>query len=300
MNRQRGAALVVAMLLAALAAAVTVGLAVGQERWRAGVESRRGQVQAEALARAGVQWARKVLDDDAKSSAVDTLAEPWALPLPATPIGNGSVQGRIVDAQALLNVNNLAERGSTADVERVRLVALATQQGAAPALVAALAEALDPTAAGGAADGWYQSATPPRLAPAAPLMRAVEIAGLRGVDAATLARIGPFVTALPPPTVVNVNTAPPEVLRAALPGLDDDAAAALVAGRARKPFTTIAELRARLPQSVGVIDERALGVGSRFFLVDVEAVQGESRAHASALLRRDPVTPTVVVWQVVE
>ena len=50
----RGAALLIAMLLAALAAAVTVGLATGQERWRATVEQRRDQVQATALAQAGL------------------------------------------------------------------------------------------------------------------------------------------------------------------------------------------------------------------------------------------------------
>ena len=107
-----GAALVIAMLLAALAAAVTVALATGQERWRATVEHRRDQVQAEALAQAGVQWARAALDDDARSSSVDSLNEPWALPLPATPVGNGSIEGRIVDAQGLLNLDNLSIEGT--------------------------------------------------------------------------------------------------------------------------------------------------------------------------------------------
>src|SRR6185312_11253456 len=132
-RRARGAAIVIAMLLAALAAAVTVALAAGQERWRATVEHRRDQVQAEALAQAGVQWSLGVLDQAARDSPVDALTEPWALPLPPTPIGNGSIEGRIVDAQGFLNVNNLAVAGNAADVERLRLRALFTAVGAAGA-----------------------------------------------------------------------------------------------------------------------------------------------------------------------
>jgi general secretion pathway protein K len=108
------------------------------------------------------------------------------------------------------------------------------------------------------------------------------------------------VAALPPPTALNVNTAPREVLMAALPGLDDDAATALVAGRARKPFSTVAEFRARLPASAHVIDERTLDVASGFFLVTVDASQGEARVLARALVRRARPDPASIVWQVIE
>jgi general secretion pathway protein K len=295
----RGAAIVVAMLLAALAAAVTVALAAGQERWRATVEHRRDQVQAEALAQAGVQWSLAVLDEDAQASPVDTLAEPWALPLPPTPIGNGRIEGRIVDAQGLLNVNNLAVAGNTADVERLRLTALIGDAAPVDAIAGAVMRAAsNPHAADD--DAWYARASPPRLAPQAPLARTAELATLRGVTPALLRAIAPSVAALPPPTTLNVNTASREVLQAALPGLDDDAATALVAGRARKPFSTIAEFRARLPAAAHVVDERTLDVASRFFLVTVDAQQGEARALARALVRRARPDPATIVWQVIE
>ncbi len=301
--RVRGAALVIAMLLAALVAAVTVALAAGQERWRATVEHRRDQVQAEALAQAGVQWSLAVLDEDARMSSIDTLSEPWALALPPTPLGNGSIEGRIVDAQGMLNVDNLAVDGNTADVERLRLAALFAAEGVTPSpldAIAAAVHAAGATSDGGAEDAWYARAAPPRLAPQAPLLRAAELAAVRGMTPAAMARIAPFVTTLPPPTTLNVNTAPPEVLMAALPGLDADATTALVAGRSRKPFSTVAEFRARLPQAARVVDERTLDVGSRFFLVSVDARQGETRVRARALVRRErPGTPAIV-WQVIE
>jgi type II secretory pathway component PulK len=55
-RRTRGAALVLAMVIAALAAVVAVAVAAEQQRWFADVASRRDQVQAQALALAGVQW----------------------------------------------------------------------------------------------------------------------------------------------------------------------------------------------------------------------------------------------------
>ena len=62
----RGAAVVLAMLLAALAAAVAATVFADQQRWIRGVEHRRDQVQAQALAVAGVQWGRQILYDDAQ------------------------------------------------------------------------------------------------------------------------------------------------------------------------------------------------------------------------------------------
>jgi type II secretory pathway component PulK len=54
-GRERGAALILAMLVAALAATVAVALASEQQRWFADVSNRRDQVQAQSLALAGIQ-----------------------------------------------------------------------------------------------------------------------------------------------------------------------------------------------------------------------------------------------------
>ena len=48
-GRERGAALILAMLVAALAATVAVALASEQQRWFADVSNRRDQVQAQSL-----------------------------------------------------------------------------------------------------------------------------------------------------------------------------------------------------------------------------------------------------------
>src|SRR5438270_9404294 len=105
---QRGAAVVIAMLLAAFAAVVAASVLADQERWTRSVTYRRDQVQAQATAIAGIQWARQILFD-ARHNAIDHLGQPWAVRLPPIPLDNGEIRGSIVDAQSRLNVNALAD-----------------------------------------------------------------------------------------------------------------------------------------------------------------------------------------------
>jgi len=126
------------------------------------------------------------------------------------------------------------------------------------------------------------------------------LAAMPGVSARDTAQLLPFIVALPTATPLNINTAPPAVLAAALPGLSADALATLIADRARKPFATVSDFRSRLPSGATVPDETSLATGSSYFLVSVRARQGETRAQARALLRRDGRDWPIVVWQTLE
>jgi general secretion pathway protein K len=299
-GRSHGAALVLAMLIAALAAVVAVAVAAGQQRWFSDVANRRDQVQAQALALAGVQWSRQIMQDDARGGSIDHLGEAWAFPLPRTPLENGSIEGSIEDAQGRLNVNNLATNDALGKEERARFARLAASQGVASATLAAVAAALMPVPAD---DGTQKGGTPP-AAPALPPglrpVRAAELAAIPGITARDTARLLPFIVALPAATPLNVNTASPDVLAAALPGLSADGLAALVADRAGKPFATLSDFRSRLPSGATIPDETTLATGSSYFLVSVRARQGETRAQARALLRRDGREWPIVVWQTLE
>ena len=302
-NLQRGAALVLAMLVAALAATVAVALAAEQQRWLADVSNRRDQVQAQSLALAGVQWARQILADDARSSTVDFLGEPWSYPLPPTPIASGSIEGRIEDAQGRLNLNNAALDGKAGDAERARLGRIFASKGADSRILDALADWIDEDGfarPGGAEDAWYAGQVPGALAANAPLVRTAEIASIRGARPQTWAALAPLVSALPAGTPVNVNTASPDVLSAIVPELSGEKLAAFIAERARKPFTTMAELRERLPQGVTLPEGTNLAFASKYFLVTVRSRQGESLAQARALLNRDGRAWPTVVWQTLE
>ena len=301
----RGAAIVIAMLLAALAATIAATLLWQQQRWMNEHAHRRDQVQAQALAMAGVQWARQIFNDNASGGVVH-LGQPWALKLPALPIENGSIAGYIVDAQSRINVNNIAGVPATPAPTRTALQRLFASLALPPSLLNAIADWVDAddrvSEPGGAEDAWYLSQPRPGLAADAPVRRASELLAVRGADAGSLARLLPFMSALDAPASVNVNTAPPEVLAAVVAGLDAAGAAALVASRAQTPFATVADFRARLPRPDLVVDETLIDVRSDWFEVSIEARQGDTLARARALLRRVPAANTwpIVVWEVVE
>lgn len=302
---ERGVAVVMAMLLAALAATIAATLLWQQQRWVNDYAHRRDQVQAQALAMAGVQWARQIVNENTGGGIVH-LGQPWALRLPALPIENGSISGYIVDAQSRINVNNIAGAPAAPAPTYAALQRLFTVLSMPPTLLNAIADWVDAddrvSEPGGAEDAWYLSQTPPGLAANAPVRRAGELLAVRGANPGLLARLLPWVGALDAPTTVNVNTAAPEVLRAVVIGLDPAGAAALAASRAQAPFANIADFRARLPRPDLVIDETQLAVRSDWFEVSIEARQGETLARARALLKRSPAANIwpIVVWQVVE
>jgi general secretion pathway protein K len=304
-SRARGAAIVMAILLAALAATIATTLLWQQQRWAGEFERRRDQVQAQALAMAGVQWARQIVFENAPPSTVH-LGQPWAFRLPSTPIENGSIGGYITDAQGRLNVNNLAAAGQAPGTARAALQRLFSVLGIPAPLLNAIGDwvdADDQTTDGGAEDAYYlaqQSA--PGLAANAPIRRVAELLSVRGADPALVARLRPFVDALDAPTAVNVNTAPAEVLIAAIGGLDAAGAATLIASRTQTPFGSIANFRSRLPRPDLNVDEMILAVKSDWFVVSIEARQGDTVARARALFRRSAAAadwPTVV-WQTIE
>jgi general secretion pathway protein K len=304
-RKDGGAAIVMAMLLAALAATIATTLLWQQQRWAGEFERRRDQVQAQALAMAGVQWARQIVFENAPPPTVH-LGQPWAFRLPSTPIENGSIGGYITDAQGRLNVNNLAAAGQAPGTARAALQRLFSVLGIPAPLLNAIGDwvdADDQTTDGGAEDAYYlaqQSA--PGLAANAPIRRVAELLSVRGADPALVARLRPFVDALDAPTTVNVNTAPAEVLIAAIGGLDTAGAAALIASRTQRPFGSIADFRNRLPRPDLNVDEMILAVKSDWFIVSIEARQGDTAARARALFRRSATAtewPTVV-WQTIE
>ena len=96
-----GAALVLAMMLAALASSIVAGLLWHQQLWLRQYDFQRDQSQAQSLARSGIDWARLILQEDARSNNVDHFGEQWAIRLPPTPLENGEIGGEITDQAQL-------------------------------------------------------------------------------------------------------------------------------------------------------------------------------------------------------
>ena len=271
-TRQRGVAVVLAMGVVALAAIAAAAMLASQSTWARHAELSAEHVQAQALVQAGVDWARALLYDDRRLSGVDHLGEPWAMRLPPVPVDNGELAGRIEDQQGAFNLNNVFNRGKPSPPQVLQLRRLLETLGLPDTL----------------ADAY--------LAAGRPLTDAAELALIPGFDAAARARLRPFVTALPRPTALNVNTASPEVLAAVIEGLNLDAARELVAQRGRAYFRNRSEFLAQLP-SGAVAGGNDVATGSEFFQASMRVTIGAAQARGSALLERSNTGWPAVVWR---
>jgi general secretion pathway protein K len=301
---QRGAAVILALLtvtlVAGLAAAAVGDLGVAMDN----VAGRHDQAQARQLARGAVDWARNVLAEDARTSSVDHLGEAWAVKVPPTPVEEGEVSGELQDLSGRLNLNNLLLADGVAPGEVARFKRLLALVGVADADAANLSSALldwldaddTPRLPGGAEASWYASQSPPRRPANARLAALAELGQIRGFSPDLVARLAPFVAALPPDTSINVNTAPAEVLSAAISGLTLDAARLLVVQRSRAWFKDMADFSARLPALDTAPDLTHLATTSRHFLATGRARYGVSTVRMEVLLDRSQKWPDIV-WQ---
>jgi general secretion pathway protein K len=303
MNRhERGAALLMAMAIMAMAAVAATAMLVALSTWSRQSGLVADHVQAEELVTAGGDWTRAMLFDDRRNSGdIDHAGEPWALRLPPIPFENGELAGRIEDQQGRFNLNNLVRNGKLDVTQYARFQRLLSILGLPGDLAGALADWLDadgiPQPAGGAEDGYYRGLSQPYLSANAPLTDVDELALVRGFDVGVRARLAPFVTALPGTTALNVNTAPAEVLAAVIDGLGLDSARILVARRDGIFYRNNADFRSQLGTDA-TVPEQDIRVGSDYFLVTLRVTYGKTLARGQLLLaRRDPTHWPDVVWR---
>ena len=294
-SAQRGAALLLAMLIMTLVTTLAAGMV--WQQWRAiQVEAaERGRTQAAWILLGALDWARLILREDGRNPGLDHLGEPWAVPLAEARLSsflaadrdNNSVaendsldaflSGSIVDAQSRWNLRRLIDaEGKPAPAELKVLQRLCDQGGATGDCANRIAGAL--------AKAW-PAAGSTSVAAIAP-QRLSQLAWL-GIDADTIKRLEPWVDVLPDPQAkVNVNTAPAEVIAAAVEGMTLGNAQRLVQDRQRTPLKDLAS-----PTTLGyfpVVQVRpladVLAVSTNFFII-----QGRLRLEERVLEERSLV-----------
>ena len=302
-DRQRGIALITVILIVALATTVASFVAWRQQVWTRQVENLRDAAQSGAVARAGVDWAGAILSEDRRQNQVDHLGEGWAQHV-VLPVERGRVAGGLSDQQARFNLNNLVRgaqgqgQASISDIAAFKrlLDLLELPAGLADALVDWLDADSQPNGGDGAEDAYYLALPEPYFPANRPLVDLAELRLVRGFDTASVEKLAPFVSVLPVPTPINVNTAGAEVLSAVIPGLNLDEARALTADRGNGS-QTLAEFRGKLSaaQALG-LQESLLGVASDYFQVDLHVEFGRVRQRYLALYQRQGQNWPLLLW----
>jgi general secretion pathway protein K len=303
-QRQRGAALLTAMLTVALVA--TLASAALWQQWRQ-VEieiAERGRSQTAWMMTGAMDWTRLILREDAISAqgaAADHLGEPWALPVQESKLstflsqdqqwreGDAEVflSGQITDAQSRMNVMNLVEDGQISPPALARFAALFERLGLPLAELQTLAQQLQASLQANKVDQASTNRATPNPRPAALMpQQAAQLVWL-GLSPGTLAALQPHITVLPEATPVNLNTASAEVLSAVLPGMDLASARQAVTQRQRGHWASLNAAREALGPNGRLLDDKQHSVQSRYF-----EVQGRMRIdnvvqQETALVRRD-------------
>lgn len=287
----------------------TMAASMVWQQWRAvQIESaERARAQSFWVLNGALDWARLILREDARSgNGVDHLGEPWATPLAEARLSSflavdrdnntddapeAFLSGGIIDVQSRYNLRNLIDQGVVQPDELKAFQRLCESLGVPPSVAAGVAEGMrqavlgtDLTSANQAGtSGQSNAATTEPVAPISenpPLLpMSIDQLAWLGVDQATLGRLRPYVTILPQPTPVNVNTASKEVIAAVVEGLDLGSAERLVQRRQRNPFNSLEEVSDALSHKA--IDGRRLGVSSSYF-----EVQGRLRFEDRVLEQR--------------
>jgi general secretion pathway protein K len=285
MKRQKGAALLVAMLTVALVA-VLAASALWQQ-WRlVEVESaERSRMQMDWLLKGSLDWARLILREDARTSTVDHLGEPWAVPLQESRLSsflesdsvdaeqarNVFLSGQIIDQQSRLNVSNLLEGEQISQTTLASFKKLFGLLGLSEQELQLLTQNLRSALTGNSAAGLL-------------MPQRVEQLTWLGLSTRSLQMLTPHITILPERTPVNINTAGAEVLCASIPGLELADAQRMLSERSRSHFNALADINRLLGKGAKPLDASQHSVSSRFF-----EVRGRLRLDQLTVVSRSQV-----------
>jgi general secretion pathway protein K len=221
-RRQRGMALITALVLVAMATILATAIA-----FRSTLTARRGiaiftMTQSMRFGEAAEAMAAYVLQQAAQQTSITTPNQDWATPYgPIQMDEDTTLEAQLEDEQGKFNINHLlgaqgvVNPGALAEFQR-----LLTELQIDPGIASQVADWIDadsvPTQPDGAEDSTYLGMTPAYRTPNIPISSISELLALPGMNRAIYDRLSPYITALPVSAQLNVCTASGVVLDAML------------------------------------------------------------------------------------
>jgi general secretion pathway protein K len=310
--RQRGVAVITALLLTTLAITIVASLFWAQQVQVRSMENQRLHLQTKWILRGALDWAGLVLRQDGRDNVYTSLDQVWATPLAETRLDqyierervegevfDATLSGSIIDATSRYNLSNLSKQRVPDPLQVAIFKRLLTNLRLEPVLAertaAAMASAQVLQATGDAPPEGSPKPVPASTAPVR-LIQLDDLLSVPGFTVAAVDKLRDFVIVLPEVTKVNVNTAPPEVLAAVMENMSLAEANALVARRKSAAWRDMANFIAEMNGKKPVAD--AADVVSNYFLVRSRVRLDRAALDAEALIHRgtDQRKVTTLVW----
>ena len=286
--RQRGVALITALLIVSLAVIIS-----SDAVWEHQVDQRRAAAmlwgdQAFLYALGAEAWAGRILIEDAKDTENDHPLEIWATDLPPLPIEGGTVDGALIDLQGRFNINNLVDGDGRTNPEAVAqferlLDALQLERRWATITADWLDTDIDPNFPDGAEDSIYMGIDPPYRVANLPVTSVTEMMSLTEMTAEVFDQLRPHIVALPRGTAININTATGPVIQSLAEGLTESDAVAIVENRPDDGYADATELENQL-QADALLN---VDTSSRYFRAVVRVNVGTADLTMYSLLDRE-------------
>lgn len=293
-KQHKGVALISALVVVALATTAAATLTTAQQLGLRRAENLISRDQAHQYLVAAESWVGVLLKRDAEETETDHLDEAWAQTLPPLPVDGGTLSGKLTDLTGLLNINEIVtEDGKLSNIHQDRFRKLLETLELNVALLDPVVDWIDPDkdpiSGNGAEDNYYLSLEKPYRPSNRPFVSVSELLLLRDFDAESYEKLRPFVSTLPEPLLLNINTAPLEILMAL--GLEQADAESVIESR---PFEKVEDFTALEAVKKAEIDAEGLDVNSSYFLLEAQARIGRSSIKQYSILRREKGKITVV------
>lgn len=290
--RQRGVALLLALLVVALAALIATRLFALTAASISRGESQARLQDAWLLSQGMEDFAIALLQRDLDNGdGIDTRSDAWARPLPPLPVPGGQVGGALADLDGRFNLNTLVRNGARDPVAQARFARLLAALELPSALLDTVSDWIDAdnqAASQGAEDLDYLRADPPYRAANRPFVHVSELRRVLGVTPEVYAKLAPEVSALPLDVGTNINTMSSAGMMSLADGISLELARRLSRGGAAQ-YRSMTELVDELTQAGVVLDPAALQdlkVSSRYFLARSDVELGGRHYRFWSLLQR--------------
>ncbi|MGZ8358286.1 MAG: type II secretion system minor pseudopilin GspK [Telluria sp.] len=299
LKRQRGVAVITALLLTTLSVSIVASLFWQQQVQVRSMENQRLHLQTKWILRGALDWARLVLrQDGVDNQLATTLNAVWNTPLAETRLDqyierervegevfDATLSGRVIDATSRYNLRNLSD-GQVVDPKHVQIYGtLLSNLKLDPVLARRTAELVansqppPPRALGSKQPAQVRTTAPVEI------RRIEDLLAIPGYTPEAVERLREFVIVLPAGTKINVNTAPAEVISALVERYTVSDALGLVARRKQASYRDIANFTEQL-RGNELIDTESVDVKSEYFLVQSKIRLDRANLDAEALVER--------------
>ena len=324
-KRQRGVAIITALLIVTIAATVSITISTKLQLDVRRTSNIVAKDQADFILHIAEYYARNILSEDAKQNKVDDLSEDWARTIPPIPVAGGSILGSITDLNRCLNVNdilivpaaapnntntlnntnntnnsnnsanstatNTAITGATESRIRQLFSNLGVDTNLTQSIIDWIDSDLNTTSPDGAEDGHYLNLEKPYHTANTQMQSISELRLVKGFeDIETYNEVKDSLCAFVPVAAgvnINVNTATAEVLQSLSAQMTTRLVDDIIDRQNNDPFSNLSDFTSFNNLSSIITDTSLLDTTSEYFLLRAQAVIGPANKVMYSVIHRD-------------